>query len=336
MKPSLHLSQEDDEPVTPIISRTTSRSLSFNVDEATAIRAVSTRPWVSFVLDDTQYLIKTIFEVSQYALVITDMCDVWWCGGNDVTLEEDNKVHNAQLEIASSQIRSILQAFFTTQGKDVRYVMDSTTKGVELSVSSKISSYLFTWLFRCSAATKQSQVIRDQLIAPLLVINTELSRQRTLLTSLLPIINKHNILDNKKKRTFENERTFTARCMQSKTFVDSLNDTPRLNLDEISREIYLKFTEHQATTQPEVPDRDGHSPSFDKGHLSPTQDLFKTTPDAVRKLNATTPTDRSSEEMTQTLHQDMESPTEAQRREDIKRKLTKKQDAPKTKKLKFV
>ncbi|XP_078581024.1 non-homologous end-joining factor 1-like [Branchiostoma floridae x Branchiostoma japonicum] len=146
--------------------------------------ALSARSWQRFELEGQNFLLKTHVDHREgYEFLLTDLTCMWHEKMDIDLVKKRCKTLNPRFEAPLPTILRLLQDNTETKKDSTDYTIQHKGEGLVLVLETKVSGIRFTWEFHCQQA--QKEMLRDQLLEPLMTMVGELGRREHRLGQLL-------------------------------------------------------------------------------------------------------------------------------------------------------
>ncbi|CAH1241378.1 NHEJ1 [Branchiostoma lanceolatum] len=145
---------------------------------------LSARSWQKFDLASQNFLLKTHVDHREgYEFLLTDLTCMWHEKMDIDEVKKRCKTLNPRFEAPLPTILRLLQDNTETKKDSTDYTIQHAGEGLVLVLETKVGGIRFTWEFHCQQA--QKEMLRDQLLEPLMTMVGELGRRELRLGQLL-------------------------------------------------------------------------------------------------------------------------------------------------------
>uniref|UniRef100_A0ACB8G2C9 Uncharacterized protein n=1 Tax=Sphaerodactylus townsendi TaxID=933632 RepID=A0ACB8G2C9_9SAUR len=146
------------------------------------------QPWASVCFAESTLMVKAYFGDAGYALLLCDLCNMWYEKTDTQIIQQRSKDLNKRLTAHVSsflnRLRSLVCPLLEGQlSSSTSFSCQLSPSTLTLHVKSELSGLPFYWDFYCSAAPVE--MISCHLVRPLMAMSLTLQSQVQELTSLL-------------------------------------------------------------------------------------------------------------------------------------------------------
>ncbi|KAI8492373.1 Non-ous end-joining factor 1 [Branchiostoma belcheri] len=142
------------------------------------------RSWQKFELEGQNFLLKTHVDHREgYEFLFTDLTCLWHEKMDIEEVKKRCKTLNPRFEAPLPTILRLLQDNTETKKDSTDYTIQHQGEGLVLVLETKVGGIRFTWEFHCQQA--QKEMLRDQLLEPLMMMVGEMGRRERRLGQLL-------------------------------------------------------------------------------------------------------------------------------------------------------
>ncbi|XP_054828242.1 non-homologous end-joining factor 1 [Eublepharis macularius] len=146
------------------------------------------QPWASVTFAESTLMAKAYFGDASYALLLSDLCSMWYERADTQIIHQRSKDLNKRLTAHASsflnRLRSLVYPLLEGQPTSSTSFSCQLSPGtLTLHVKSELSGLPFCWDFYCSAAPVE--MISRHLVQPLMAMSLALQSQVRELSSLL-------------------------------------------------------------------------------------------------------------------------------------------------------